>query len=79
MKISNVTNDNIVIQARDEADYQKAQQVAIEMEKLSNGDLVNCSADDYAFWVQLTACWDNYQASQFKELYKEAKKCVLYS
>ena len=76
MKLQAVNNAEIVIKARDENDFKKAQQVAEKIVDISCGQLVECSECEYEYWIQLTACWDNGQASDFKYFYKEAKKAA---
>lgn len=75
MRISNVTNDNLVIQARNATEFSKAQAVALKMEELDS-DLVVCSEDEHELWVQVTARWAPKQAEEFKEIYKLAKQAI---
>lgn len=78
MKISLITNGELIIQANSEKDYLKAQEVANKMEELDEGRLGVCqaSADDYGHWIHLCADWDNYRAEELKALYKEAKAAI---
>ena len=72
MKIENVTNDNLVIKARNEIDYKKALRVANKMTEQNTYMVIACE-DPYEFWVQITATWRGRQASDMKEAYKQAK------
>jgi hypothetical protein len=74
MRISNITNDNIVIKARNEADYEMAYKIAERMAANSQGEIVMCSADDCEFWVQLTCRWSYFQANEIKTEFQIAKK-----
>ena len=73
MKISNITNDNLVIQARTEKDFEKAEKVA-DIMAADNNWMVVCSECDWELWVQLTARWLPYRAGEFKDKYHVAKK-----
>jgi hypothetical protein len=72
MKITNVTNDNIVIQARNEKDFILAQAVAQKMAD-DNDWMVQCCVDEQCMWLQLTACWNHLQAEEFTYAYQAAK------
>ncbi len=76
MKLTTANNAEIVIQAKNEADFEKARLVADKMVELSGEALVVCSECEYELWVHLTACWDNYQADDFKTFYKQAKELI---
>jgi len=76
MKITTANNAEIVIQANNETDFEKARKVAEKMVELSCDALVVCSECEYEHSVHLTACWDNFQTADFKHFYKEAKKEV---
>lgn len=75
MKIQAATNDNIVIQARNEQDYEAAKKVAELMES-ENDWMVICSEDPAEYWIQLTSTWRQVQAKEFKEAYRLAKESV---
>lgn len=79
MKLVASTNDTITIQAdvNKPGDYEIALQVAAKMAK---SDFVNCdiaAVDDAEQWVMVCAVWDNYQAIELKDLFKEAKKIII--
>ena len=76
MKISNVSNDSITLQARNAQDFEKALQVADKMESITEKDLVVVSYCEYAWWIQLTSRWYNKQASEWREVYQLAKKSI---
>jgi hypothetical protein len=76
MKLRTANNAEVVIKANNEADFSEAKKVAAKMVELSDGQLVECSECEYEMWIQLTACWGNAQASDFKHFYKEAKKAT---
>lgn len=74
MKITTLNNAEIVIQARDDRDFRKAQKVAKRIEDNTGGQVVRVSECEIEQWVQLTACWYNYQAAEIKDQYQVAKK-----
>jgi hypothetical protein len=78
MKLVAIANDNIEIQANvnKKGDYELAHAVANKMVELDFIDCAVAAADDRGQWVQVCAVWDNYQAIELKDLYKEAKKLV---
>lgn len=73
MRVSNVTNDNLVIQAKNAQDYASARAVAAKMQENTDGAMVACSSDESEMWVQVTAVWGGKQAQDFKNEYKIAK------
>jgi len=75
MKIVKVTNDNLVIQARNEADYKKALEVAKQMNLIESMFVVTatCATE---LWVQVCASWDNKQAMDLQTVYKMAKEAA---
>ena len=76
MKTTTLNNAEIVLQARDDADYAKTLQVAEKMAADSQGAIAIASADEWEHWVHLCAVWDNYQAAELKTAYQQAKKEV---
>ena len=76
MRTTNITNDNLVIQAKNAQDYAQALLVAAKMEENTDGWMVACSADEYEMWVQVTAVKKGKQAADFKNEYNLAKREV---
>jgi hypothetical protein len=76
MRTTNITNDNLVIQAKNAQDYAQALLVAAKMEENTDGWMVVCSADEYEMWVQVTAVKKGKQATDFKNEYNLAKQEV---
>lgn len=78
MKISQLCNASLVIQANVNkiGDMDKASLVAAQMELDSEGDIVVTSECEYEKWVQVCACWENFQAKELKDAYFEAKRIV---
>lgn len=76
MKITTINNAELVIQARDDNDYSRALSVASVIVEDSQGSVDIVSSDDTELWVHLTASWDNYQASELKDMYKSAKASI---
>jgi len=76
VKISNVSNDSITLQARNAQDFEKALQVADKMESITEKELVVVSYCEHTWWVQLTSRWYNKQASEWREVYQLAKKSI---
>lgn len=76
MKISNVCNGTLTIQANMEidGDYQAALTLANKMVADSDGTIDLCSSDECEGWVQVAAAWDNYQAKELRQAYNIAKK-----
>lgn len=72
MKITTCTNSDLTIQARDEKDYLATIRLAEKICEI-NSYMVIVSSCDVERWVHICASWDNGQASDFKEAYKEAK------
>lgn len=68
-----VTNDQLVIQARNQDDYLVAEKVAEKMVK-DNHWMVIASVDPRELWIHVTADWMNEQAGQFADAYLSAKK-----
>lgn len=75
MKLTTLNNSEIVIQGK-EGEFQLVKKVAEKIIELSQGQVVYCSDQENEDWIHLTACWDFYQASEFKYFYKEAKKAA---
>lgn len=73
MRVSNVTNDNLVIQAKSAQDYARAVMVAARIQENTDGNMAVCSSDDCEMWVQITAVWGGKQAQDFKNEYSLAK------
>jgi hypothetical protein len=73
MRVTNITNDNMVIQAKNEQDYAKALEVAKMIQENTDGEMVACSADDTELWVQVTAVWGGKQAQDFRNEYRIAR------
>jgi hypothetical protein len=73
MRTTNITNDNLVIQAKNAQDYTQALLVAAKMEENTDGWMVVCSSDDSELWVQVTAVKRGKQAEDFKNEYRLAK------
>jgi hypothetical protein len=73
MRVSNVTNDSLVIQAKNAKDYASALLIAARIQENTGGDMVVCSVDDSEMWVQVTAVWGVKQAQDFRNEYRIAK------
>lgn len=76
MKVTTLNNAEIVLQAKDQADYEKMMQVAERMIQDTNGHIEMASNCEYEMWVHLCAVWDNYQAKELKAEYQQAKKAI---
>lgn len=75
MRISSVTNSDLIIQAnmRKPDDLAAVKRITKHIADESQGVIVIASSDEREGWVHLTACWDNYQKADFKEAYRSAK------
>jgi len=78
MKIALNNNAELIIQAnvKKEGDYKKAMQIAEKMQELGYVDCVVAACCEYEQWIHVSACWDNFQAKELKELFYDAKKQV---
>jgi len=78
MRISNLSNDSLLIQANvnKKGDYELVCRVADQMVADSGGDFVVASECPYEQWVQICAKWEWEQAEDLRYCYKEAKRKV---
>ena len=76
MRITTTNNAELVIQAKNEKDFNQAQKVADRIVEDSQGVVVIASGCDTELWIHLTASWDNYQAKDMREMYKDAKRAI---
>ena len=74
MKYTTTNNAELVIQAKDEKDYEQALKVAAIMIEDSCIRVAIASVDEFELWVHVTASWDNFQAKELKQAYNDAKK-----
>lgn len=73
MKLTTLNNSELVIQARNDADYEAAVAVAERIEANTGRQMVICSSCEYELWVHLSSCSFNYQAAEWKTEYQLAK------
>ncbi len=76
MKISEITNGDLIIQANvnKEGDYHAAMEVALKMERDSGGEFVVTSLCEREQWVQVCGAWYSKQAWELRDAYTTAKK-----
>ena len=76
MKLTLSNNAELVIQARDEQDYQQALLVADRLVQDSGGTIKVASGCDYEYWIHLCAVWYHYQRQELKDAYQQARRAV---
>lgn len=76
MRMESVTNDRLIIQAKDQQDYELAEKVADKMVK-DNDWIVVASVQPSEFWIHMSCKWANEQAGWFKDAYLDAKKEIV--
>lgn len=74
MKLTTANNAEIVIQARNEADFEKALKVAELM--CDDGTMSIAAVEECELWVHVCAVWNNGQAKDLRDEYAVAKKQV---
>ena len=74
MKLTTCNNNEMVIQARDEADYEAAYKVAKIICK--NDDMNISAVDEDMFFICIGTEWSNFNAAQLKDEYQLAKKAL---
>ena len=74
MKLTTCTNNELIIQARNEADYKKAYKVAQIICK--EVDAVISAVDGDTFEIFIGTEWCNFNAAQLRDEYKLAKEAA---
>lgn len=74
MKLETCNNDEMVIQARNAADYEQAYKVAQIICK--NTDIVISAVDEDEFFICLGTEWSNFNAADLRVEYQLAKKAA---
>lgn len=74
MKLTTCNNSEMIIRARDEADYEKAYKVAQIICK--EADAAISAVDEYSFEIFIGTEWSNFNAADLRAEYQLAKTAV---
>ena len=77
MKLATVTNNELIIRANQNkaGDWERVERVCAWI--VAQDDMeIDYAAIQEGGYIHLGARWDNYQAKELNEIYKEAKKAV---